>query len=334
MSSKKPSIQPKYMCWCEPDFWADREVVSMPHQARAYYRTLLQAAYWTSTRPYLPDDDAQLWQLADATSIVDWQVHKQIVLAKFQPFTKGDQKLLAHKRLLRDWKQIVVAYEQTRAAGKKSAESRRRIASLAKERTLNGRLTDAQQTETETETETNIKTERENQTETGTGTKLKRQSARKSGKLEADSEAPVSASANSSSLSLSVSSGSEYGSVSVPGQPSESVTRLSQMWSDLVKTPAHDLDFRLLLQEGHSETIISETLKWAIRTSNHWGDKLKTSADFERAFSTIRSQCEKYMGKARPGGKADRSQGPAAELESDSAFQDDIPVEELEQFDE
>jgi uncharacterized protein YdaU (DUF1376 family) len=319
------------MCWCELDFWADREVVSMPRQARSFYRTLLQAAYWTSTRPYLPNDDAQLWNLADAGSIEDWQAHRQTVLAKFQPVTRGGKSLLGHKRLLRDWKRIVAWHEQQKAAGKKSAESRRGKSTRI-ERASNGGSTSAQQTETETETEIETETKRQNKTETET--KLGTQSAKESGKRESNAEElTVSGSVSSSSLPLSVSSGSGSGSASAPDQLSESVARLGQLWGDLVLTPAERRHLSLLLRDGHSEGVIAETLNWAVRTSNHWRDKINCSGDFERAFPTIRSQYEKYMAKAKSS-RMDASWAPAVGQAGDSAVRGEDCTEELEELDD
>src|ERR1039458_10081733 len=68
-SSKRngQEYQPPYQFWHEPDFWAD-ECVSrgMTFMQRHFYRALLQAAFYCSTRPYLPTSDDELWKLADA----------------------------------------------------------------------------------------------------------------------------------------------------------------------------------------------------------------------------------------------------------------------------
>ena len=51
-----------------PDFWADEAVLPRHDMVmqRHYYRALLQAAFYCSTRPYLPTSDDELWILADA----------------------------------------------------------------------------------------------------------------------------------------------------------------------------------------------------------------------------------------------------------------------------
>jgi len=107
MSKKKTSTQkyqPKYIFWHELEFMGDEQVaVGMTNLQRHFYRALCIKGMFCSTRPYLPDDDNQLWVLADAGSLKIWQENKDAVLVKFQPAEIEGVKLLAHKRLLRDW---------------------------------------------------------------------------------------------------------------------------------------------------------------------------------------------------------------------------------------
>jgi len=78
---------PTYICWHEQDFIGDRLVVRMtPHQ-RLMYRALCQVARFCDTQPYLPDDDNELFVLADADSLEHWQENRDAVLAKFQRIT-------------------------------------------------------------------------------------------------------------------------------------------------------------------------------------------------------------------------------------------------------
>jgi uncharacterized protein YdaU (DUF1376 family) len=56
------------------------------------------------TRPYLPDDDAQLWILADAKSAKVWKENREAVLVKFTSLTDDEGRaVLANKRLLEEW---------------------------------------------------------------------------------------------------------------------------------------------------------------------------------------------------------------------------------------
>ena len=116
--------KPKYMCWYEEDFWADRFVSQMPRQARHFYRSLLQAALFCPTRPYLPTDDTELALYADADP-QDWQTHKAAVLHKFTKVTIEGVELWSHKRLLEQWEKIQKEYSQWSEMGKKSGESRK-----------------------------------------------------------------------------------------------------------------------------------------------------------------------------------------------------------------
>jgi hypothetical protein len=106
--------QPPYQFWHEPQFWAD-ECVSrgMTWLQRHFYRALLQSAFYSSTRPYLPISDDELWILADAGTKQNWIENKDAILVKFQEKTlKGDVKVLSHKRLMRDWIKLIQGSEK------------------------------------------------------------------------------------------------------------------------------------------------------------------------------------------------------------------------------
>jgi len=129
---------PEYICWHENEFMADRAVVRMqPHQ-RLMYRALCQVARYCETRPYLPDDDNELYVLADADSLDHWKANREAILVKFQRVTVDGKPMLAHKRVLADAAQYEEWLAQKRGAGKASADSRR-------QRALDGRSTGAQQ---------------------------------------------------------------------------------------------------------------------------------------------------------------------------------------------
>ena len=116
--------KPKYMCWYEEEFWADRYVSQMPRPARHFHRALLQAALFCPTRPYLPTDDTELALYADADP-QDWQTHKAAVLHNFAKVTIEGVEAWSHNRLLEQWEKIQKEYSQWSEMGKKSGESRK-----------------------------------------------------------------------------------------------------------------------------------------------------------------------------------------------------------------
>ena len=122
MSNKKTSAQkyqPKYIFWHELEFMGDQQVaVGMSNLQRHFYRALCIQGMFCSTRPYLPDDDNQLWVLADAGSLKVWQENRDAVLVKFQPVEVGGVKVLAHKRLLRDWDLLLKDHNKKVKAGR------------------------------------------------------------------------------------------------------------------------------------------------------------------------------------------------------------------------
>lgn len=110
-----------------------------------FYRALLQQSYFCSTRPYLPNNDEELWLLADAESLEQWREHKAAVMRKFHLVTIEEVQYWAHKRLLSDWRLVLAAAANASAAGKKSGEVRR------SKRTLNARSTEANESSTNVE---------------------------------------------------------------------------------------------------------------------------------------------------------------------------------------
>jgi hypothetical protein len=100
-------IKPKYINWYEETFQAEPRVRHMKPIQRHFYRALLIQAFYCSTRPYLPDDDAELWILADAESEEQWMEHAKVVRRMFEPVVIEGVKLLSQKRLLKEWDTIV-----------------------------------------------------------------------------------------------------------------------------------------------------------------------------------------------------------------------------------
>ena len=119
--------QPPYQFWHENDFWGD-ECVSrgMTFMQRHFYRALLQAAFYSSTRPYLPTSDDELWKLADAGSLDNWIQNKDAILVKFQKTTVKTVEVFSHKRLMRDWIKLLQGSEKQskRRAGKRTQKAK------------------------------------------------------------------------------------------------------------------------------------------------------------------------------------------------------------------
>lgn len=124
--SKKPTVS--YLRWDEPAFWADRVVASrMTTHQRHLYRALLLAALWCPTRPDLPNDDNELYLLADADDVADWQKNKAPILTKFHEGEVDGVKVLYNNRLRREWEVFIEAHDRFagQAEAKKSKLSAR-----------------------------------------------------------------------------------------------------------------------------------------------------------------------------------------------------------------
>jgi hypothetical protein len=142
--------QPPYQFWHEADFWSD-ECVSrgMTFMQRHLYRALLQAAFYCSTRPYLPMSDDELWKLADAGSLENWIQSKDAILVKFQEKTlKGNVKVLSHKRLMRDWIKLIQGSEK-QSNRRRGKTTKRGKSTVGKERSENDGDSDIEATEAE-----------------------------------------------------------------------------------------------------------------------------------------------------------------------------------------
>ena len=99
---------PPYQFWREQEFWGD-EIVSrgMNWMQRHLYKALLQAAFYCSTRPYLPISDDELWILADAGTKNNWLENKDAIMVKFQLVKVRSVERWSHKRLMRDWVKLL-----------------------------------------------------------------------------------------------------------------------------------------------------------------------------------------------------------------------------------
>lgn len=103
-SQSKADYQP----WNHEEFMADRRVRRMTCAGRKCYIMLLHEAFFCSTRPFLPDDDDELWTMADCESRDEWESVKVEVREMFLSFTQDEVRLLAQKRVEEDWDRILV----------------------------------------------------------------------------------------------------------------------------------------------------------------------------------------------------------------------------------
>jgi uncharacterized protein YdaU (DUF1376 family) len=104
---------PLHQKWVEKEFVFD--TMHMHWQARLYYRALLQSAWHLSTRPDLPDDDAQLRSILGGVPEEQWNEHREVVRAMFTAETVNGIKVLSQKRLRRDW-QTIEEYRERQSA--------------------------------------------------------------------------------------------------------------------------------------------------------------------------------------------------------------------------
>lgn len=101
--NRKPNYQP----WNEEEFQSDVFVRGMRPLQRWMYRTLLQASFFHSTRPYLPADDKILWVLAGCESRQQWEENNAEILERFSPIEIDGINLLENKRVISDWDRLV-----------------------------------------------------------------------------------------------------------------------------------------------------------------------------------------------------------------------------------
>jgi len=140
----RKDYKPPYQKWSELDFIADESVQLLTWLQKFLYRTLLQKMFFCKTRPYLPDDDEQLWHLAGAKNQKMWNENREAIIPVF--FTQLERdgvKLLRNKRVDEEWQDLIETLEKNSKAGKASAAKRRtQSKSTDGDRTLNERSTD------------------------------------------------------------------------------------------------------------------------------------------------------------------------------------------------
>ena len=121
------NLKPQYQPWNEDAFQADVFVRGMTWLQRLLYRSLLCAAFFHNTRPYLPTDDDVLWVLAGAENLEMWLQNKTVIMKRFT-VCSHDPNLLEQNRVLKDWNRVqdalTASREYGRNGGLKSAASR------------------------------------------------------------------------------------------------------------------------------------------------------------------------------------------------------------------
>ena len=124
-----------YQPWNEEEFQSDLFVRKMNQSEKFLYRTLLQAAFFHSTRPYLPKEDDILWMLADCDTKEFWMSNKDKVVARFYTEIVDGQEMLAHGRVMRDWQRILDKREALAERGRSGglAKAKRQLTKEVKQ---------------------------------------------------------------------------------------------------------------------------------------------------------------------------------------------------------
>lgn len=137
--------------WNEEEFCADLGVRSMRHIQRWMYKSLLQSAFFCSTRPHLPDNDSLLWMLAGCEHREEWEVHKKPVRAMFTKAMIEGKKVLSQKRLASDWDYLTKRREAMAEKGKKGgqAKAKRRLSATVTQRLADSEVSKGSESESE-----------------------------------------------------------------------------------------------------------------------------------------------------------------------------------------
>src|SRR5438309_8227955 len=99
------AYKPPYMPFYVRDFYGDFRVRTMTPRQRAMYRSLLDNA-WMALRPcYIPNDSEQLWLMADADSMQQWEENSGPVLRMFN--VSEDGAFYFKNRQLQEYDRIV-----------------------------------------------------------------------------------------------------------------------------------------------------------------------------------------------------------------------------------
>lgn len=122
----KDRSKPLYQPWSEEAFWGDNNVRRMTQLQRWMYRTLLQAAFFGDLRPNLPDDDDELWLMADCLDKDQWLQNSAQIRKMFTSkiLDDGITKVLFRNRLEADWDRLVEKRQQLAENGRKGGEAK------------------------------------------------------------------------------------------------------------------------------------------------------------------------------------------------------------------
>jgi uncharacterized protein YdaU (DUF1376 family) len=109
----------------------------MTNVQRWIYKSLLQEAFVCSSRPRLPDDDDELWIMADCDNIEQWRENKQVIVRMFDRTQEDGVPLLTHKKLEEDWDRLQERRDARAEAGRKgglakSSKAKQTVANPAK----------------------------------------------------------------------------------------------------------------------------------------------------------------------------------------------------------
>jgi hypothetical protein len=119
----KPLFQP----WNEEEFWADVHVQNMPRIAAHLYKALCNAAFFCSTRPYLPTSDEELCMHSRAESMEQWLQYKSVILKMFTRTNVKGKRLLKRERIVQDWEKLLAKRESFLERSKKANEAKRKV---------------------------------------------------------------------------------------------------------------------------------------------------------------------------------------------------------------
>ena len=124
-----------YQPWNEEEFQSDLFVRKMNRFEKWIYRTLLQAMFFHTTRPYLPKDDHILWMLAECSDLKEWNKYKSKVIDRFYVVEIEGIEMLAHKRVLKDWQRLVDKREALAERGRSGglAKAKRQLTKEVKQ---------------------------------------------------------------------------------------------------------------------------------------------------------------------------------------------------------
>lgn len=113
-----------YQPWNHEEFMADRKVRRMRSAVRKTYAMLLHEMFFCTTRPYLPDDDTELFLLGDCDTLEEWQAMRPEIIGMFEMIEQDGVHLLRHSRVEDDWHRILKKRGSISSARSEAAKAR------------------------------------------------------------------------------------------------------------------------------------------------------------------------------------------------------------------